>query len=114
MRNWTPQRPMLLGGGRADPTVFYSLNTQVMQGFWSAPSPAAAAAGRVSVLDVDSAPGANDPFAPVKMGFASAKAAMAAAGGANAVVQSYHGTLVPPFCNAAARAYFQQVLASGA
>ena len=113
LRNWVPKRPVLLCGGRADPTVFYGLNTQVMQGFWSAPSPAAAPAGLVSVLDVDSAPGANDPFAPVKMGLASAKAATAAAGGANAVVQSYHAALVPPFCNAAARAYFQQILASG-
>jgi len=113
LRNWTPKRPMLLCGGRADPTVFYGLNTQVMQGFWSAPSPAAAPAGLVSVLDVDSAPVANDPFAAVKLGFAGAKASVAAAGGANAVVQAYHGSLVPPFCNAAARAYFQQILASG-
>lgn len=113
MRSWTPKRPMLLCGGRADPTVFYGLNTQVMQGYWSAPSPAAAPAGLLNVLDVDSAPGVNDPFAAVKLGFASAKASVAAAGGASAVAQAYHGTLVPPFCNAAARAYFQQVLASG-
>ena len=81
MRSWTPKRPMLLCGGRADPTVFYGLNTQVMQGYWSAPSPAAAPAGLLNVLDVDSAPGINDPFAAVKLGFASAKASVAAAGG---------------------------------
>lgn len=81
MRSWTPKRPMLLCGGRADPTVFYGLNTQVMQGYWSAPSPAAAPAGLLNVLDVDSAPGVNDPFAAVKLGFASAKASVAAAGG---------------------------------
>ena len=46
-------------------------------------------------------------------GFAQAKANAAAQGGANAVVQAYHGSLVPPFCNVAARAFFQQVLASG-
>jgi hypothetical protein len=122
LRNWTPSRPVLMCAGNADPTVFYSLNTQLMQGFWSAPSPAAAAPGLVSVLDVDSAPaGATDPFAAAKVGFAQAKsgtaqqavAAGATDGGASAVVQAYHGGLVPPFCNAAARGFFQQVLASG-
>lgn len=114
MRNWAPQRPVLLCGGNADPTVFYGVNTQLMQGLWSAPSPLALPAGLLTVLDVDSASGgAADPFAAVKAGFAQAKAGVAAQGGANAVVQAYHGTLVPPFCNVAARAFFQQVLASG-
>ena len=52
-----------------------------------------------------------DPFAAAKVGFAQTKAAMAAAAGANAaavVTGSYHGTLVPPFCNAAARGFFSQ------
>ena len=31
LRNWTPTRPVLLCGGNADPTVFYSVNTQLMQ-----------------------------------------------------------------------------------
>ncbi len=114
LRNWAPQRPVLLCGGNADPTVFYGVNTQLMQGLWSAPSPLALPAGLLTVLDVDSAAGgAADPFAAVKAGFAQAKAGVAAQGGANAVVQAYHGTLVPPFCNVAARAFFQQVLASG-
>ncbi|WP_418321018.1 alpha/beta hydrolase family protein [Piscinibacter sakaiensis] len=123
MRSWTPNRPMLMCAGNADPTVFYSVNTQLMQGFWSAPSPARMATGLLTVLDVDSAPsGANDPYATVKGGFAQAKAQTAQAavaagatdGGATAVVGAYHGSLVPPFCNAAARGFFQQVLASGA
>lgn len=114
LRNWAPQRPVLLCGGNADPTVFYGVNTQLMQGLWSAPSPLALPPGLLTVLDVDSAAGgAADPFAAVKAGFAQAKAGVAAQGGANAVVQAYHGTLVPPFCNVAARAFFQQVLASG-
>ncbi|MDE2413355.1 MAG: alpha/beta hydrolase [Comamonadaceae bacterium] len=114
LRNWAPKRPVLLCGGNADPTVFYGVNTQLMQGLWSAPSPLALPAGLLTVLDVDSASGgAADPFAAVKAGFAQAKAGVAAQGGANAVVQAYHGTLVPPFCNVAARAFFQQVLASG-
>ena len=122
LRNWTPTRPVLMCAGNADPTVFFSVNTQLMQGFWSAPSPAAASPGLVSVLDVDSAAtGATDPYAAAKAGFAQAKAGAAQAavaagatdGGQSAVVQAYHGSLVPPFCNAAARGFFQQVLAAG-
>ena len=114
LRNWAPQRPVLLCGGNADPTVFFSVNTTLMQGLWSAPSPLALPAGLLTVLDVDSAPtGAADPFAAAKAGFAQAKANTAAQGGASAVVQAYHGGLVPPFCTAAARGFFQQVLAAG-
>ncbi len=87
-----------------------------MQNLWSNPGHQRLGlqAGLLTVLDVDSASaGAADPFAAVKAGFAQAKAGAAAQGGANAVVQAYHGSLVPPFCNVAARAFFQQVLASG-
>ncbi|MEO5658597.1 MAG: prolyl oligopeptidase family serine peptidase [Polaromonas sp.] len=120
--NWTPTRPVLLCGGSGDPTVFYNVNTELMQGFWSSPSPAAPAAGLVTVLNVDSAPtSAVDTFAAAKVGFAQAKAGTAAAavsagasdGGVAAVTQAYHGSLVPPFCNAAARGFFQQVIAAG-
>lgn len=122
LRSWTPMRPVLLCAGSGDPTVFYNVNTQLMQGFWSSPSPAAAPAGLLTVLNVDSAPtSAADPYATAKGGFAQAKAGAAAAavaagatdGGASAVTQAYHGTLVPPFCNAAARGFFQQVIAAG-
>ncbi|MEO8279724.1 MAG: prolyl oligopeptidase family serine peptidase [Ideonella sp.] len=122
LRNWTPTRPVLLCAGNGDPTVFYSVNTQLMQGYWSAPSPAKTAPGILNVLDVDSAPtSASDPYAAAKGGFAQLKAstaqqavaAGATDGGASAVTQAYHGSLVPPFCNAAARGFFQQVLAAG-
>ena len=121
LRNWKPTSPVLLCAGNGDPTVFYSVNTQLMQGFWSAPSPAALAPGLLTVLDVDSSPAsAVDPFAAAKAGFGRAKlgtataavAAGASDGGASAVTQAYHGTLVPPFCNAAARGFFQQFVAS--
>ena len=122
LRNWTPVRPVLLCAGSGDPTVFYNVNTRLMQGFWSSPSPAAPAAGLLSVLNVDSPPaGTADPYATAKAGFALAKAGTAAAavaagasdGGASAVVRAYHGSLVPPFCNVAARGFFQQIAASG-
>ena len=32
---------------------------------------------------------------------------------AEAVIRAYHGTLVPPFCLASARGFFQGVVASG-
>ncbi|MFT5933491.1 MAG: acetyl esterase/lipase [Hydrogenophaga sp.] len=107
-QNWTPAQPMLLCGGKDDPTVFYALNTQGAQANFAAKGVPAQA---VAVLDVDSAPtGPTDPFAAAKVGFAMAKSGTAATGGASAVLQAYHGGLVPPFCNAAARGYFTQFL----
>ena len=107
-QNWTPAQPMLLCGGNADPTVFYALNTQGAQAYFAGKGVPTQA---VAVLDVDSAPtGATDPFAAAKVGFAMSKSSTATAGGASAVLQAYHGGLVPPFCNAAARGYFTQFL----
>ena len=108
LRNWAPTAPVLLCAGDSDPTVFY-FNTQLMQGYWAA-TPSVSA----TVLDVDSSPATNDPYANEKNGFAAAKAAVAAAavlggatdGGAMAVLQDYHATLVPPFCLYAAKSFF--------
>lgn len=108
LRGWSPAAPVLLCAGNGDPTVFYSLNTGLMGALW-APQ---VAAHLVTVLDVDSAvTGPGDPFAAAKVGFANAKAATIAAAGPNAAVAvtaAYHGGLVPPFCNAAARGFFSQ------
>jgi acetyl esterase/lipase len=102
-QNWTPAQPMLLCGGNGDPTVFFSANTSTAKAYFTGKGVPDQA---VTVLDVDSAPtGMNDPFLLAKGGFAQAKAA---AGDAAAVLQAYHGGLVPPFCNAAARGYFAQ------
>ncbi len=109
LRNWAPTAPMLLCAGDQDPTVFY-LNTQIMQGYWAMTAPTAP----VTVLDVDSTVGSGDPYASLKNGFAAAKLVIAANAvakgatdaGASAVLQGYHGTLVPPFCLAAAKSFF--------
>jgi hypothetical protein len=107
LRGWAPNSPVLMCAGNADPTVFYAINTGLMAQLWTP----LVSAGLVTVLDVDSAPtGATDPFAAAKVGFATAKNQVAAQGGAAAVTQAYHGTLVPPFCSAAARGFFQNVL----
>jgi len=109
LRNFSPSVPVLLCGGDNDPTVFY-LNTQLMQGYWAAHAPSAP----VTVLDVDSAVGSNDPYADLKNGFAAAKAAVKVAaiaggatdGGQSAVLTDYHAGLVPPFCLFAVEKFF--------
>jgi dienelactone hydrolase len=110
LRNWTPTSPTLLCGGNEDPTVFW-LNTQLLQSYWSSrvasPSP-------VALLDVDSATANPDPYASLKSQFTLAKLLVAATavaqgahdGGARAVSDAYHSTLVPPFCLSAARSFF--------
>jgi hypothetical protein len=105
-----PTTPTLLCGGNADPTVFYSVNTQLMATLWSP----LVAARLVTVLDVDSdpgTPGVTNPFYAANAGFAQQKSALIASAGANAataVTTAYHGSLVPPFCTAAARGFFSQ------
>ncbi|HWJ36645.1 MAG TPA: prolyl oligopeptidase family serine peptidase [Steroidobacteraceae bacterium] len=110
LRNWVPNVPVLLCGGDVDPIVFW-LNTQLMQSYWAAHAPASASIG---VLDLESAVSANDPYANLKQDFELAKALVAATavsqgatdGGAFAVAEAYHATLVAPFCFAAARSFF--------
>ncbi len=109
LRNWVPNAPVQLCGGGGDPTVFF-FNTQLMQNYWTATAPAAP----ITVLNVDSAAVANDPYADLKTGFAAAEALVrvnAVAGGAgdsgnSAVLAVYHAGLVAPFCLRAAKSYF--------
>jgi hypothetical protein len=100
--NFTLRSPMLLCGGQNDPTVFYSINTPTARAYFAPQLPA----GAVLELDLASAlTGPTDPFAAAKVGFGMA---LTAAGGLSspAAVARYHGELVPPFCNAAARGFF--------
>lgn len=111
--NWAPAEPTLLCGGDQDPTVFFSVNTQVMQAFWSATP----AAPYISVLDVGGT--AAGPFAAIQTGFQASQAALYAfyqstAGGGlspaaaqQQLVAAYH-TNVAPFCALAARSFFSQ------
>jgi poly(3-hydroxybutyrate) depolymerase len=110
LRDWIPTAPILLCGGDSDPVVFW-LNTQLMQGYWASRAPPSM---RLSVLDLDSTASAADPYAGLKQDFALAKELVAATavaqgatdGGAAAVAEAYHGTLVPPFCLAAVQSFF--------
>ncbi len=105
LRNWAPQAPMLLCGGGQDPSIFFSVNTGTMKVFWSP----LVQAGLVTVLDVNETPNPNSPFAPLQVAFQAELAQLLATQGQAAVYASYHGTLVPPFCTAAARAFFSQL-----
>ena len=68
----------------------------------------------IGVLDLESAVGSNDPYGSLKQDFQLAKQVLAADavvqgasdGGAAAVLEAYHATLVAPFCLAAARTFF--------
>jgi predicted esterase len=109
LRDWTPTAPVLLCAGHDDPTVLY-LNTERINAYWSASGVTAP----IKVLDVDGGISLGDSDADLKLAFDAAKASVAAAAiaggatdnGAAAVAQAYHGTLVPPFCLAAAKSYF--------
>jgi hypothetical protein len=109
LRGYIPSAPTLLCAGNEDPTVLF-LNTQLVQGYWSAH----AASAPVTVVDIDSSAGSGDPYANLKNGFAAAKAAVAAQavlqgatdGGLNAVLQVYHSRLVSPFCMSAVKLFF--------
>jgi hypothetical protein len=103
LRNWVPQSPVLMCGGDADPTVFFSVNTLVMQQYW-----AALPAGLVTVVDINAAPtSASDPFAAAKVGYQTTIAGIAAAQGETAAVEATHATEAP-FCTAVARGFFAQ------
>ena len=104
LRNWTPMTPVLMCGGDADPTVFFSVDTLVMQQYW-----AALPAGLITVVDIN-APltGPADPFAAAKVGYQQAIAGIAASSGASAAAQAIHVTEFP-FCSAVARGFFAQL-----
>jgi hypothetical protein len=109
LRTWGPTAPVLLCGGSNDPTVFF-FDTQLMQDYWSANSPSSV----FTVLDVDSTPTSNDPYAAEQTGFLAAEALVradaiangATDGGDSAVFAKYHAELVPPFCLSAVKSFF--------
>jgi Prolyl oligopeptidase family len=101
---WTTQRPLSLCGAAQDPTVFWAVNTPVAQ------QVLAARGATVVVRDLENR--ATLPAGAlgdqIYAGFQQSKTAAAPN-----TIAKYHGTLVPPFCNALSRGFFQQVLATG-
>jgi pimeloyl-ACP methyl ester carboxylesterase len=105
LRSYAPNVPLLLCGGDGDPTVPY-VNTTSASAYFKGRGAA------VTELNIDSSlDGVNDFFRLPKLGFSTAKAALRAAGGGDAVASSYHAGLVAPFCMAASRDWFQSILA---
>ncbi|HEV2271349.1 MAG TPA: prolyl oligopeptidase family serine peptidase [Steroidobacteraceae bacterium] len=100
--DWSPEEPMLMCGGDADPTVYFQ-NAQIMAALW-APY---VQGGLVSVLDLNGAPQAGNPFAPLQVALQQTEAGLVAANGPQAVA-SFH-TTEAPFCMVAARGFFAQV-----
>jgi hypothetical protein len=92
---------VFLCGGNEDPTVIF-MNTQLIQAYWAANG----ATAPITVLDLDSGITSGDPDAARKAAFAVAKAAIRDDGGDAAVIESYHSTLLPPFCLSAVKSFF--------
>lgn len=92
--NWAPTSPMFLCGGHRDPTVFFN-NTTIMHRYWN---------GLVNVYDVD--PGNSSPADALQAGFLAAINGLSQSD----LLQKYHGALLPPFCAAASRTFFQNFL----
>jgi pimeloyl-ACP methyl ester carboxylesterase len=99
---WTPKAGTVLCGGSLDPTVFFFNSTDASEDFLNRNAVVPA-----WDLETRSTMPAGTAFDAVVAGFAAAKTAA----GANATAK-YHGELVPPFCTALVRGYFQQVLAA--
>ena len=89
-------------GGDQDPTVFFQ-NTQIMAALWTP----FVAGGLVSVLDLNGAPQAGSPFAPLQVALQQTEAQLITANGA-AAIASFHATEAP-FCLVAARGFFALV-----
>jgi hypothetical protein len=102
--DFTPTRPTAFCGGQADPSVYYAVNTTAMQ--------QALASRGVTVPAFDLENRATLPAGATGDAVYAGFQAQKSAAGTNAPAL-YHGALVPPFCNALVRGFFQQVLAAG-
>jgi hypothetical protein len=93
---------MLMCGGHADPEVSFA-NAQLTNAYFAAHG---VAANLVSVLDVDTAATAGDPYAVAKAAFVAARQRVVSAGGNPSTRDNYHGDLVFIACMSAANIYF--------
>lgn len=114
LRNWVPAKPVLMCGGAQDPTVNF-LSTRATAGYFRAKG---MSAQQLTVVDLEDS-ATTDAYSAARAGFAQAKDVLkqgtegSDADKDRAVMLAYHGTLAPPFCLAAARGFFQGVLAAG-
>ncbi|MDR0478457.1 MAG: lipase family protein [Burkholderiaceae bacterium] len=91
--DWTPVAPVLLCGGAGDPTVPPAVNRDVLMADW-------AARGVTNVQSVDVDAQVQAVYGPAPTDPTSAAYAT--------YYGNYHSSYEPPFCAAAARAFFDQ------
>jgi hypothetical protein len=103
--SWTPRAPVAMCGGGNDPTVFFAPNGPVVVDIWRAAQVA------VPFFSYNLEDRTTLPAGPAVDGLAAGFQAAKAAAGANALAR-YHGELVPPFCHALVRGFFDQVTAA--
>lgn len=105
LRGWTPETPIVMCSGRDDPAVPYHLSTALMLRYW-AESSAAVANGLVSAIDFEETPAPNDPIADLRLKFAAERHQKITAMGHETMIAEYHNYMLPKYCYAAARRYF--------
>ncbi|GIX24803.1 MAG: hypothetical protein KatS3mg122_2034 [Caldimonas sp.] len=103
---WTPTRPVAMCTGSQDPVVPASINQFAMRDDLNSRLPASLQAISFDLEDRDTLPAGSVGDA-LYAGFQNAKTQ------SNNVAAEYHGTLVPPFCMALIRGFFQQVQMAG-
>lgn len=102
LRGYVPNAPTMLCGGFDDPTVYYPLDTSVMQTEWGTPS-STRFAFDVDPQQASESTGPSAPYAAIQTAFQAWKNTQSA----TALVGEYHGE-VSGYCALAARDFFAQ------
>lgn len=110
LRNWLPQRPVLMCGGGLDPTVSFRSTLATAAYFRANGMPD----DRLKVIDLEETPASTDSFAPFHYGFRAMSALswdifnpVAVRDKSRATLDTYHAALVSPPCLLAARDFFE-------
>lgn len=110
LRNWTPQRPVLMCGGGLDATVSFRSTLATAAYFRANGMPD----DKLKVIDLEATPASGDPFAFAHTGFRVASTAswnvlspLAVREKSRATLGEYHAALVSPPCLLAARSFFE-------
>lgn len=110
LRNWTPQRPMLMCGGGLDATVNFRSTLATAAYFRAQGMPD----DKLKVIDLEATPAPGDPFAFVHTGFRAMStlawqplSSTTPLEKSRATLDEYHPSLVSPFCLVAARSFFE-------
>lgn len=110
LRNWTPQRPVMMCGGGLDPTLNFR-STLATAAYFRANG---MADDKLKVIDLETTPAPGDPYAFAHIGFRIMSATSwkiwsptAPRDKTRDTLLSYHPSLVSPPCLLAARSFFE-------